>query len=339
MAKLPEKQIQESLDSIKASRKEASTAKAAIVKLSRSSQKITDNLAKLFTNAKTDINAVKSETEQIKKDAKKEYNSFKTTYTAATNKTNGMEVRYSKLVSLHNSARVLENEISKNATKAKNTTTTIVELKDSAKKNEKEIAEVHDRANIVKQEIEDTYSIVIDTTLAGTLVKRKEDLNSRVNLWEWVYIGSLAAIVITILLALTVSRPNSFSQVITERLVFVTPLVLIAFVASRQFAHERKLLEEYAFKAASAQSLRGYTLLLNEQFKDVPGAQGRILEFTVNAMTNIYDRKPLEARLGNYHFMFGNKMARFEAKIDEKLGELKDEIEKGKEIIQEAASE
>ena len=142
-----------------------------------------------------------------------------------------------------------------------------------------------------------------------------------------------------IILAITVSRPDSFVQVITERLVFVTPLVIVAFVASRQFSHERKLLEEYAFKAAAAQSLRGYTLLLNEEFKDMPEARKDILEFTIGAMNGIYDRKPLEARIGAYHFIFGSKFAKLEAKIEEKLGQIKDEIQKEAEIIETASNE
>ena len=143
------------------------------------------------------------------------------------------------------------------------------------------------------------------------------------------YIGSLLIISAAIILALTVSRPTTLVEVLTERLVFITPLVVVAFVASRQFAHERKLLEEYAFKAATAQSLKGYTLLLNEQFKDLPDSRKEILAFTIGAMKNIYERQPLDGKNGRYHFIAGNKLARIEAKIEE----IQQEVQKEKQQI------
>jgi hypothetical protein len=156
VARLPEKQIQQNLESIKRSRKEASSAKASAVRFSKTAENISSKLTSLFNTAKVDTNAAKNETEQIKKDARKEYNSFKATFRAATNKRDGVEVRYKKVVDLHRSAQALESEISKNATTSKNATAATKDLKETARKNEKEIAEVYQRANVVKQEIEDT---------------------------------------------------------------------------------------------------------------------------------------------------------------------------------------
>jgi hypothetical protein len=130
-----------------------------------------------------------------------------------------------------------------------------------------------------------------------------------------------------IALILLITKPSSWTQVLTERLGFVTPLVLVAFIAFRQFSQERKLLEEYAFKAATAQALRGYTVLLTEQFKDMPEAKTKILKFAIEAMTAIYDRNPLDQKLANYHFIFGSKVARLEAKIDQKFEQIEKKIE------------
>jgi hypothetical protein len=341
--------LENDLEHVKTTKAEISRTKAGATRLLKSIQKISKQAEKLLSDAKEDIKSQsasvdkeiknqaislkaslgqeRDDVEQIRKDAKKEYNKFKTTYRAATNKNDGMEIRYKKLVDLHSNASNLHNEISKNATAARNLTGAIQDAQKTAKSNEKNIADIHERARVVSQEVEDTYSIVLDTTLAGTFVSRKQEVAPRVRTWEFIYIGSFVSIAIALILALTVDRPDNFVEVLTDRVVFVTPLVAIAFVASRQFSHERKVLEEYAFKAAKAQSLRGYTLLLNDQFKDLPESRKKILDFTIGAMSDIYDRKPLGINPSNYHFRFGNQMAKIEAKIeevvDEKISEAK----------------
>ena len=346
------------LESAKASKTEISRNKSASAKLLESSKKINKSIENLYDKSRTKADAAVNElrkafttqstklkvemgeahtaVEQIKKDTKKEYGKFKRTYTAATNSKEGVAARHTRIVELHNGAKQLHGEISKNATSARNTEAQIQEIHKNAKKNDGEITTVNDRAKTLGKEIEDTYSIVVDTTLAGTLVKRRDDLKPTVRLWQTIYIISLFIISLAIVLALTVSRPTTLVEVLTERLVFITPLVVVAFVASRQFSHERKLLEEYAFKAATAQSLKGYTLLLNEQFKDLPESRKEILAFTIGAMKNIYDRQPLDGKNGRYHFIAGNKLARIEAKIEE----IQQEVQKEKQqIVQKATIE
>lgn len=353
-----EQEIAAILESAKSSKAEISRNKSASAKLLESSKKINKSIETLYdkskvkadgaigelkkvfttqsTKLKNEMGEAHTSIEQIRKDTKKEYNRFKRTYIAATNSKEGVAARHTKITELHNGAKQLHNEISKNATNARNTDAQIQELHKSAKKNEGEIGTVNDRAKTLGQEIEDTYSIVVDTTLAGTLVKRRDDLKPTVRLWQGIYIGSLFVISLAIILALTVSRPATLTEVMTERLVFITPLVVVAFVASRQFSHERKLLEEYAFKAATAQSLKGYTLLLNEQFKDMPDSRKEILAFTIGAMKNIYDRQPLEGKTGKYHFFAGSRLARIEAKVEE----IQQEVQKEKQqIVQKATIE
>lgn len=331
--------ISEILSAAKSAKTETLRNKAASAKLLISTTKLNKSVETLFVKSKTKADSAiedlkksfttrsrklktemeddRKSVETVKKDAKREYNKFKRTYNAATNSKDGIAAKHDKVVSLHTNAARLHNEISKNATSARNTEGQIQDLHKSAKKNESQIVDANTRAKTLGQEIEDTYSIVVDTTLAGTLVTRRDDLKPTVKRWERMYIVSLFIISLAVILALTVDRPSTLIQVLTERLVFITPLVVVAFVASRQFSQERKLLEEYAFKAATAQSLKGYTLLLNEQFKDMPEARKEILQFTIGAMQNIYDRQPLENRSSKYHFIAGNKMARIEAKIEE----------------------
>lgn len=280
-------------------------------------------LSTRLTNETAKFNKVASEERDtitsIRKDAKSQYNRFTKTYTAAMNKRNGVEARHVKVSRLADEATVNANNISKLHTKATKEKADISSFLQTSRKDNKEIASIYHEAEKVKQEIENTYGITLDTTMAGTLVERRDTLKKRTSTWEKLYLGSVGLIGLAIVIVLLTRGDLTFIDVVTERLVFITPLVIIAFVVNRQFVHERKLYEEYAFKAAAAQSLRGYTLLLNSEFKDMPEARMDILLFVIKAMNGIYDREPLAQNPSNFYLMFGNRAARFEARLEEKI--------------------
>jgi|GEM_PF-5609725 hypothetical protein len=338
MAKLD---TQEYLESLKTTKKDANKLKSGIVQYEKTASKHTKTLASWVDSSKTKFNdtvtelksrftkeaqtlksTAKAETdavEKIRKEAKDHYNQFSKTYSAAMSKRNGVETKHSKIVALTDEATTKINEISKHQTRASNAKDEIVDLLQKSRKNDKEIATIYEEAEKVNEEIKNTYAITLDTTMAGTLVDRRNALKERTELWEKFYLASIIAIVSAILIALLVSKPDNFTSVITERFVFVTPLVIIAFVLGKQYGHERKLYEEYAFKAAAAQSLRGYTVLLNSEFKNIEEARLDILRFTIGAMEGIYDREPIIQNPSTVHLMFGNKLAKFEAKLEENV--------------------
>jgi len=341
---------QKILESLKSTKTEANRLKSSIVQFERTSQRKSNSIERLFEAGKKKVEDVTAElktkfskessdlktaakTEKdaidaIRRDAKRDYNRFSRTYRAARNKRTGVEARHSKIVALSDDASSRVNEISKNETKARNNTNKISDLLTSARGNEKVISTIHDDAQKISEEIKNTYAITLDTGMAGTLVERRNELKKRTRLWETIYLCSVGAIVLAILVALLVSRPDTFVEVITERLVFVTPLLVVSFVLARQFSHERKLFEEYAFKAAAAQSLRGYTVLLNDEFRDITDLREEVLRFTIGAMEDIYDREPLVQNPSTFHLMFGNKLAKFEAKIEEKVQKVATETAK-----------
>jgi hypothetical protein len=328
------------LEALKTARTEASRSKSAVVKYEKTAKSKAGAIDKLATSSKSKVDALlddlktrftkegqglraaaKTETntiESIRKEAKSHYNRFSKTYNAATNKRTGVEAKHQRILKLADEASVNANEISKNATKATNTADKITDLLTNSRSKDREITRIHEQAEVVNQEIQNTYAITLDTTMAGTFKERRDDLKKRTVFWEWAYLGSIASIAITILIILMVGKPANFSSVLTDRLVFITPLLLVSFVFSRQFSHERKLYEEYAFKTAAAQSLRGYTVLLNEQYTD-ERAKRKILDFTIAAMSDIFDREPLIPNLNNFHFSFGNHLGKVEAKLEETI--------------------
>lgn len=340
----------EILENLKKVYNEASITKRSIATYEKTAKSKTGSIEKLLTSTKDKITSTVDEfrtkltndsagfkklageefdsVEKIRKDTKLQYNRFTKTYTAAMGKRDGVAAKHDKILALAQNASIKTREIEKNETKSKNDTAKVSDLLNKSRQSDREITKIHERSKDVSQEIENTYAITLDTTMAGTLVERRNDLKHRTKIWEVLYLISIGIIAAAIFVALTVTKPSTFTEVITERLVFVTPLIVVAFVLSRQFGHERKLYEEYAFKAASAQSLRGYTVLLNHEFENMPEARRDILDFTIGAMKNIYDREPLVQNPATLHLIIGNKLAKFEAKIDEKIAHKAEEVVK-----------
>lgn len=331
----------EYLNQLKKTKTAANSMKSSILQYEKTAAKHAKSIQTTAENGKSQVSKVVTELEtrltdeaakfskatgderdtvtSIRKDAKNQYNRFSKTYTAAMNKRNGIEARHSKVSRLADEVGTNANNISKLHTKANKEKSDISSYLQSSRKDSTEINSIHTEAEKVKQEIENTYAITLDTTMAGTLVERRDTLKNRTSTWEKLYLGGVGLIGLAIIIILITRGNLTFIDVVTERLVFITPLVIIAFVVNRQFVHERKLYEEYAFKAAAAQSLRGYTLLLNSEFKDMPEARIDILQFVIKAMNGIYDREPLTQNPSNFYLMFGNRAARFEARLEEKI--------------------
>jgi len=289
-------------------------------------QKVDDEIKSVHDKAVSEAATMKrslrndtDEVSRLRKEAQQQYGRFTKVYNAAISKRDGVAVKHQKVAHLAEEATTHASQISKDLTRSDNNAARIKELLASSKSKDASISAIHAQAQIVSDEINNTYAITLDTSLAGTLVERRNALKRRAQTWEIAYLISIAAIVVTVIIALTINPPSNFLDAITERLVFVTPLVVISFVISRQFGHERKLYEEYAFKAAAAQSLRGYAVLLNDQFKDVDRGRRDVLDFTLEAMRNIYDREPLQQSPSFFHFKFANGPTSIEAKIDERI--------------------
>lgn len=339
MPKLPD--LDEVLAKVKSTQSQISKIRAGVANAEKSAnkhakaldklaalgrQRVDDTISnvqkKITTDSANFKHGLRSEVDEVtklKNEAKRHYDKFSRTYTSAMNKRDGVEVKRDKIAKLANEATTHVNQISKDRTLADRNTAEIKSLLATSEEHDEEIKVIHNQAQMVSEEINNTYAITLDTSLAGTLVERRNALGKRTRLWEGAYLTSIAAIITGVIIALTVNPPNDIIDALTERLVFITPLVVVSFVLSRQFSHERKLYEEYAFKAAAAQSLRGYAVLLNDQFKDVENGRRDVLDFTLEAMRNIYDREPLQQNQTFFHFKFGNGIAKIEAKIDERI--------------------
>lgn len=341
---------QELVQKIKDAKNEASVAKRSIVAIEKSAQqkyssiekvaksvksKATDTMSELAKDIKlkqNDYNTlVTDSTKEIKQasaSTKRDHTKFNATYaTAMTGKT-GIKARHDQIVDLHSNATKTERAIDKEQAKIQKASDKVADLLKSSKDDRRNIGQINTNAEKVNKAINETYQLTLDTTMSGSLIERRNQLEKTAKRWAIAFLISLGAIVAGVLIvAISIAFSPSdadYIRLIAERLLFITPLIVVALVVSRYYNHERKLYEEYAFKAASAQTIRGYTILLNQEFGNDEHAEERIkiLDFTLAVMTGIFNRDSIVQTPTLLHFVLGGSLAKFEARVEDKLDDI-----------------
>lgn len=341
---------QELLQAIKDTKNEASIAKRSIISLEKSANtkyssiEKTANSAKLKANTAVDDLSKSIKTKQddyntlvaghskiVKKaseDTKRDYAKFNNAYNTAMTGATGIKKRHDQVVDLHNKATKTEREIEREHAKVQKASGKVDELLKVSRDDRKNIARINANAEKVNKAINDTYQLTLDSTMSGSMIERRDQLKKTAGRWAIAFFASISAIVLGILI-ITISiiasgEDSNYLRLIIERLLFITPLVVVAFVVARYYNHERKLYEEYAFKAASAQTIRGYTVLLNEEFGGEGNGEERakILDFTLSVMSGIFNRESIVQTPTLMHFIFGGNLAKFEARIEDKLDDI-----------------
>lgn len=283
-------------------------------------QKTKEGFEATAASARDDIKKSKDEVDRLKKDSKKAYNSFNTTYRAAMNGRSGIAVRQADIASRHDKIQQTHELINKLDKTVHTQASEINEAHKKSLQNNKEIADTRDRAQEVREEIENTYGITVDTTLAGSIIGRKRELEGLMGFWRKLMLAAFLAIVVIASILAFRNPAHSFLDLVQQKIAYLTPLAAVIIIAYREYKNERRYLEEYSFKATSAQILRGYTVLLGgDQYSD-PGSKTKILKFLLDSMKGIFDRSSLDTKhTGSYHFAFGSKLARIEAKIKQEV--------------------
>jgi hypothetical protein len=142
----------------------------------------------------------------------------------------------------------------------------------------------------LRQGITKTYSWITGEGLHHSFSKRKDDLENSMIFWRRMTIGSVVFLSL-ILAGIYCTSLEQFSTLGWERflykITFSSPALIILSFSALQFSRAQKLMESYAFKAATAQALENYTEVLEKRFSD-DKYKGRILNFVINSMQSIY---------------------------------------------------
>lgn len=185
-----------------------------------------------------------------------------------------------------------------------------LKLKDKSEKSTTEIEKLKQKSAEFKNEIEQTFKIATDVSLANSFNERKKSLEDESTKWlkhlSW-STALLTLVVISIYFSQFIPNgPPPSDWKFWYRFAFTSPIIFYVYFASRNYNKNRDLLEKYAFKFATSLSLQSYAKLLTDNFKEDKHKE-ELLNFSVRAIDLIY-KEPYADKDKTRKFSIGNKI-------------------------------
>lgn len=274
-------------------------------------------------NAKTQLDTVTESNmavAKLKTDATTAYAEFETVMTAALDPKKGVATVVATVADAHEEAQELKAEISDFRDESLKMQGDIEKSRDESQEMQGTLTTVLSDSQTIRENIEKTYKIATDAGLAGSLSQRKGEISKQMSFWAGVSIVAfIATIVIIALLIPDLTKQDQEATIIAGKLFYISPTALFTLFAITQYRNERRLIEEYAFKAAMANSLESYTELLGREF---PEYRKEVLDFVLPVMTDIYDREPLVSPKVIMSWSLGSKLAKLDATIKEEASSI-----------------
>lgn len=201
--------------------------------------------------------------------------------------------------------------------------TKISKLYESVEKMETEVKTKNELIEGYKKNIEQSYSYINGAGLSHSFSERKIELEKRVIFWQRMTIGSV--IFFTAILAgiLYFNFETLFSVGFDRflyKITFSSPGIFAVWFSALQYSRAQKLLESYAFKAATAKALENYTEALENRFGD--DSKPEILSFVLSSMQSIYKHPTNDALMTEEKAMEENSLEHITSalkNVDEKI--------------------
>lgn len=174
-------------------------------------------------------------------------------------------------------------------------------LSEKVTKNEERMDKLSSDAIALRKQVEELLPGATSAGLASAFRERKESFQRPVKLWTWVFIGSLATLLLVAFinpvdLSLDKVTLENFHMYVLMRLPFLAPIVWLAIYAAHKLNQALRLEEEYAHKEAISKSFEGYkTQLLEIESDSTSTAAEHLVNRTLEALARhpgrIYDAK------------------------------------------------
>lgn len=96
------------------------------------------------------------------------------------------------------------------------------------------------------------------TGMAASFAKRKNDLDSPMKAWLYVFGGSIIGLVVMGVIYLAPLLDSGNLEQLPSRLALTAPFIWLGWFSAKQYGYTSRLREDYAYKEASANSFEGY---------------------------------------------------------------------------------
>ncbi len=184
---------------------------------------------------------------------------------------------------------------------AKNTTTSeklteaeslvkqITDFTSTASRLDSEIKSYKEQVDGYIKEIEKMYSYINGSGLSHSFTERQKELEDGVFFWRKATF--LSVLILAVVLYYLIKNPIAISgawyELFLYKVTYSSPFIFLVWFSALQYSRAQRLMDSYAFKAATAKALENYTEVLERRFGDVVYKKD-ILEFVLASMKNIY---------------------------------------------------
>lgn len=246
---------------------------------------------------------------------------------------------HDKIAATEKTSQTLHAQISNYKDEAAKNIAAIGKVKSEADASLSQIKETETESEATKGRIAEIYDLVSQTGHANRFDRRAKSLRN--SSWIWFAIGASSIIAAVIVATnLIVPQLDKFhpdaTQVQTQlvislvlRSVIVTPLLVFGVFTLNNFIKDRRLSEQYAFKAVSAATIEGTISLIKRSVNDVPDDQ--LANFAIQSATNLHTeptelqtRSKVTLKANSKLINLGAEITDTLDSIDKNIGSVKD---------------
>jgi hypothetical protein len=139
-------------------------------------------------------------------------------------------------------------------------------------------------------QIKDQIEKAIGFSLFGAFQKRQESIVTSKKFWQWaLFICVGAGVALGVYFLFTFRNMPSFNYLYLAKLALSLPVIYAISFCSIQYSKERRLEEEYAFKASISVSLNPYQELVGRLVDmKVPEERAKYADFIISSIESIF---------------------------------------------------
>ncbi len=158
----------------------------------------------------------------------------------------------------------------------------------------KQLKENFDKTLVNNNELAETIKgqlgLVSMEILANSFFEEARKLKESSTKWFWWLFGSMIALLLSVIGVATwqiIAEDTLFQLSFLIRIPIITPVLYFLIFVAKQYGRDRKLLDEYTFKASVARSFEAYRKLLKEEDEGAESNKQKI-DFIIETIKNIY---------------------------------------------------
>lgn len=165
----------------------------------------------------------------------------------------------------------------------------IKSLQVSAASIDEEIKKNKEEVEKYKKEIEKIYGFITGSGLSHSFGERRSGLKWSVLIWAGMtFVGVMLLVAILYFIFKNpLQNGANWLELFLYKVTYSSPGIFLIWFSALQYSRAQRLLESYAFKAATAKALENYTDVLTKRFPD-DQSKDKIREFVLTSMENIY---------------------------------------------------